>query len=218
MEYIEKTIHKTEDQNLIRNPQYHKIVEAINSLVRNQDRSSFIGNCVATCDIVQTILSQFGISSKIVECQVCVITNVDGAKGYMFVGYDNYSYPGQIDTHTVVVTEDENPILIDISLGNLLPPEYQFIIERIKVPESNSTGKEIISQINLKNVEITYFTKKNLKLSNIHQKNLVQRIVKEQKLDSTINFVKTMLYCSLTLSVINFILNMALIVLKLNMG
>lgn len=208
----------TEDKLLLKNPQYHKIRDMLTSLLRNQDKSAFAGNCVATCDIIQALLSQIGISSKIVECQVCVVKNIDGNRNYMFVGYDNYSYPGQIDTHTIVITEDDNPILIDITLGNHLPTEHQFIIERVGANKSNNEGKEVIAEYSFKNAEITYFVKKNLRLSNIHQKNLVQRIVKEQKFEGTISFIKKMLYCSLTLSVINFILNMALIIIKLTKG
>ena len=205
----------TEDKLLLKNPQYHKIRDMLASLIRNQDKSAFAGNCVATCDIVQALLSQIGISSKIIECQVCVVKNIDGNRNYMFVGYDNYSYPGQIDTHTIVITEDDNPILIDMTLGNHLPPDHQFIIERVGDSKQNTDGKEIIAEYQYRNAEVTYFVKKNLRLANIHQKNLVQRIVSEQKIDESLKLLKKFVICALALGLINFTLNVVLIILRL---
>lgn len=205
----------TDDSLLLKNPQYHKIRDMLASLIRNQDASAFAGNCVATCDIVQALLSQIGISSKIIECQVCVVKNIDGNRNYMFVGYDNYSYPGQIDTHTIVITEDDNPILIDLTLGNHLPAEHQFIIERVGDPKQSTNGKEVIAEYQYRNAEVTYFVKKNLRLANIHQKNLVQRIVSEQKIDDSLKLLKKFVICALALGAINFTLNVALIILRL---
>ena len=205
----------TNDKLLLKNPQYHKIRDMLTSLLRNQETSAFAGNCVATCDIVQALLSQIGISSKIIECQVCVIKNIDGNRNYMFVGYDNYSYPGQIDTHTIVVTEDNNPILIDMTLGHHLPQDHQYIIERISDSKKNTDGKEIIAEYTFKNAEITYFAKKNLRLANIHQKNLVQRLVDEQKFKATMAFMQKMMYVTLGIALVNFLLNLIMIVLRL---
>ena len=205
----------TEDKLLLKNPQYHKIRDMLASLIRNQDKSAFAGNCVATCDIVQALLSQIGISSKIVECQVCVVKNIDGNRNYMFVGYDNYSYPGPIDTHTVIVTEDDNPILIDMTLGNHLPPDHQFIIERVGDPKQNTDGKEIIAEYQYRNAEVTYFVKKNLRLSNIHQRNLVQRIIAEQQIEKNLKLLKAFITCALILGLVNFTLNVTMILLSI---
>jgi hypothetical protein len=133
----------------------------------------------------------------------------------MFVGYDNYSYPGQIDTHTIVVTEDDNPILIDMTLGHHLPQDHQYIIERISDSKKNTDGKEIIAEYTFKNAEITYFAKKNLRLANIHQKNLVQRLVDEQKFKATMSFMQKMMYVTLGIALVNFLLNVVMIVLRL---
>ena len=210
-------VFRSSNEALLKDPQYHKIIDLVNNLVTNEMlMSSFRDNCIGSCDIIQSLLSQVGIPSKIVECQASVSgTNDQGDKFFYFVGYDNYNYPGQIDTHTVVVTESENPILIDLSLGKNLPKDQQFIVERVSGTKVDENGKEIISAIKLQHIEVTYYAKKNLRLANIHQKNVVQRIMKEQEFDRTIQFVKVMLYCSLSLSVVNFILNMTLIVIKI---
>jgi hypothetical protein len=205
-----------DNTSLIRDPQYHKIVDLINNLVSSDAiMSSFAGNCIGTCDIVQSLLSQVGIPSKIVECQVNIAGYNDGGERiFYFVGYDNYNYPGQIDTHTVIVTESENPILIDLSLGKNLPRDAQLIIERVGADKFDESGKEIIGKFKVKNIDVIYYAKKNLRLANIHQKNIVQRIVREQEFERTIQFVKVMLYFTLSLGCINFILNMTLIAIK----
>jgi hypothetical protein len=208
----------TNDPGLLKTPQYHKIKECIESLSRSGDSKSFAGNCVATCDIFQTLLSQLGIPCKIMECQVCITREVDGTKNYMFVGYDNYSYPGQIDTHTVIVTEGDSPILIDLSLGHLLTNDKIYIIEKVNPAKNkfNITGeKQILAEYDYGFCSVTYYEKRNLRLPAIHQKNLVQRIVSEQKIDENLSLLKKFVICALALGLINFTLNVTLIILRL---
>ncbi len=215
-------VEYTNDPGLLRTPQYHKIKECIDSLSRTGDSRSFAGNCVATCDIFQTLLSQLGIPCKIMECQVCITQEVDGNKNYMFVGYDNYSYPGQIDTHTIVVTEGENPIIIDLSLGHLLPSDKQYIIERVNTSKKSlssehkeNAGKDVFAEFDFGSCGLTYYEKKNLRLPSIHQKNLIQRIVNEQNVEKSLDALKLFIIGALTLGIINFSLNIILIVLRL---
>lgn len=207
---------RTNNQDLLKDPQYHKIINLIDHIIQDDIiASSFSGNCVGSCDIIQTMLSQVGIKSKIVECQATVNgLNANGEKFFSFIGYDNYNYPGQIDTHCVLITENDFPILIDLSLGNVLPREQQFIVERVSGMKIDDNGREILSLVKLNNIEITYYVKKRLRLVNIHQKNIIQRILKEQEFETTIKFVKAILYCTLGLGLTNFFLNMILITIK----
>lgn len=201
----------TTDKTLLKNPHYHKIKECIDSLALSHGARSFSGNCVATCDIMQALLSQHGISSKIMECQACIIVETSSGKSYKFVGYDNYSYPGQIDTHTVVITEGESPIIIDLSLGHLLPPDNPFVVERVKPSKSG----ESFSEYDFKTHSINYYEKKNLRLPNLHQKNLVQRIVSDQNIQKELSTLKIFILSAISLGVVNFALNIILIVLRL---
>jgi hypothetical protein len=214
----------TNDPGLLRTPQYHKIKECIDSLSRTGDSRSFAGNCVATCDIFQTLLSQLGIPCKIIECQVCISQEVDGNKNYMFVGYDNYSYPGQIDTHTIVVTEGDTPIIIDLSLGHLLPADKQYVIEKIYNKSKNANesihlpenaDKNVLAEFDFGNCSLTYYEKKNLRLPSLHQKNLIQRIVNEQNVEKSLEALKLFIIAALGLALINFTMNITLIVLRL---
>lgn len=200
----------TNDKDLAKSENYKKIKEVLGALVKSEGLHTFFGNCVASADIIQTMLARAGISSKILECQVSIIKNEQGAKNFLFVGYDNYSYPGQIDTHTVVVTEEEHPIIIDLSLGHALPSHRQIIIDR-----ANGIEPGVIAEFKIDNVTVTYTEKKNLRLAQIHQKNLLQRMINEQNTEKRLAVLKMLIITAITLGLINFTLNITMIILRL---
>ena len=201
----------TTDHLLLKTPQYHKIKDMLLRLERADNMAAFSGNCIAAADVVQHLLTRIGIESEIVECQAALIRDDGNSKDYVFVGYDNASYKGQIDTHVVVVTkDDQQPILIDISLGHLLPKNRPYIIERVNSSES---GK--IAEYNIENINITYFEKKSVKLPSIHQKTLLQRMVDNQNSEKSLKLLRILVACAVTLGLVNFMLNVILIVLRL---
>lgn len=201
-------------ENLIKTVQYQALKKIVETFIQTSNPAAFSGNCVATSDILQTLLFRHGIKSRIIECQASVFKiESAGRVNYMFIGYDNYSYPGQIDTHTVVVTEDEHPILIDLSLGYVLPAHKKYLMALANL--SIDPKEKIICEVQFDDYEIVYYEKTSLRLPNIHQKNLMQRILNEQRIENYLDFIKKMLYLSLTLSIINFFLNAILIIIKL---
>jgi len=200
----------TKDKDLINSKNYTIIRDVLASLIKSEGAQSFYGNCVASADIIQTMLARAGVPSKIMECQVAIVKNTEEGRNFLFVGYDNYSYPGQIDTHTVVVTEEEHPILIDLSLGHALPQHRPVIVERV-----NGIEPTVIADLNIENARITYSEKKNLRLAQIHQKNLLQRMIAEQNTEKTLSVLRMLIIGAITLGGVNFIMNMTLIVLRL---
>lgn len=200
----------TQDKDLIKSKNYTVVRDVLSNLIKSEGLQSFHGNCVASADIIQTMLARSGISSKILECQVSIVHSSNEGKNFLFVGYDNYSYPGQIDTHTVVVTEEEHPILIDLSLGHSLPQHRPVIVERV-----NGIEPGVIADYNIENIRITYTEKKNLRLAQIHQKNLLQRLVSEQNTEKTLKTLRVLIISAITLGIVNFSLNMVLIILRL---
>jgi len=200
----------TTDNILLKTPQYHKIKDIVQRLERGGTTASFAGNCISSTDIMQHLLSRVGIESEIVECQLAMIRDDGNTKDYVFVGYDNGSYPGQIDTHVVLVTKTEQPILIDLSLSHLLPKDKPFIIERV---QNTELGK--ISEFNLENINLTYFEKKSVKLPNLHQKTLLQRIIGDQNAEKSLKLLRVLVICAVSLGLINFTLNVILIILRL---
>jgi len=200
----------TMDSELLKSPIYHKIKDIVKKLSQVTTPEQFAGNCISTADIVQHLLSHAGIKCKIVECQVCLIRTDGQSQDFLFIGYDGRSYAGQIDTHTVVITEDEEPLLIDLSLGHVMPKDKPFIIEKL-----NGAKPGTISEFNIGNINITYTEKKSVRLPAVHQKTLLQRIVNEQEMTKSISNLKLFVICAVSLGLVNFTLNVILIVLRL---
>lgn len=200
----------TMDSELLKSPRYHKIKDIVKKLSQVTSPEQFAGNCISTADIVQHLVSHAGIKCKIVECQVCMIRNDGETQDFLFIGFDGRSYPGQIDTHTVVITEDEEPLLIDLSLGHVMPKDKPFIVEKL-----NGSKLGVIAEFNIGNINITYTEKKSIRLPAVHQKTLLQRIVNEQQMSKNLDRLKIFVICAVTLGLINFTLNVVLIVLRL---
>jgi hypothetical protein len=190
---------------------YTKIKETLDRLASAGLVQRMQGNCVSSCDLVQNLLSQVGIKSKIVEVQLSITrtnpAHPDAMPEHFFIGYDNLSFNGQIDTHTVIITDTEHPYLIDMSIGYLIDNGY--ILE--KLDPNTST----LADFTVGRCQLTYQYKKNIKLPQLHQKTLVERIVDEQTTKDTIRIVKWVVIGSLTLSIVNFCLNSFLIILKI---
>lgn len=200
----------TTDSAVEKTQTYKKIKESIELLFKSSGHQFFYGNCVSSCDILQNVLSQIGIKSKIVECQAIAIRQNSNEKNFFFVGYDGNASLGQIDTHTIVIVEDEIPLLIDISIGHIFLPENKIVLERL-----NSNKPGVIAEYQFGEYTLTYKEKLNIKLPAIHQKNLLQRIISDQNLEKTVKTLKMFIICAVSLGLINFILNVTLIILRL---
>ncbi len=203
-------VEMTTDKVVEKTQTYKIIKENIELLFKSSGHQFFYGNCVSSCDILQNILSQVGIKSKIVECQAIAIRQNSNEKNFFFVGYDGNTSLGQIDTHTIVIVEGEIPLLIDISIGHIFLPANKIVIERL-----NSNKPGVIAEYQFGDYTVTYKEKLNIKLPAIHQKNWLQRIISDQNLEKTVKTLKMFIICAVSLGLINFILNVTLIILRL---
>lgn len=203
-------VEMTTDKVVEKTQTYKIIKENIELLFKSSGHQFFYGNCVSSCDILQNILSQVGIKSKIVECQAIAVRQNSNEKNFFFVGYDGNTSLGQIDTHTIVIVEGEIPLLIDISIGHIFLPENKIVIERL-----NSNKPGVIAEYEFGEYILTYKEKLNIKLPAIHQKNLLQRIISDQNLEKTVKTLKMFIICAVSLGLINFVLNVTLIILRL---
>jgi hypothetical protein len=79
----------------------------------------------------------------------------------------------------------------------------------------NGIEPTVIADLNIENARITYSEKKNLRLAQIHQKNLLQRMIAEQNTEKTLSVLRMLIIGAITLGGVNFIMNMTLIVLRL---
>ena len=196
--------------DIFKSPEVVKITEIVDKLFSSGMAVNFAHNCIAASDILQASLYSMGIKSKIVEVQLNVFRqDANGENDYLYIGYDSVSFPDQIDTHVVVVTDTTVPMLIDLSLGHILPKDKNIVIIPAATDEENVIGK-----IQVSNLSLTYFIKRNVKLPNLHQKNMVQRMLEDQKTNQKVEWIQKIVNILLLFSLINFTLNSILIVLK----
>jgi len=189
-----------------------KEFQVIKKHLENYDAQSLLrmaGNCIAACDIITILLHQNNIESVTVECQA-VVRFFDGKKeNYNFIGYDGVSSPNNVDTHVVVLTKTDPPILIDISLTHLLPFDHPFIVE---IADGEN---DLLGEYKIGNYTVTYQNKKSIKLPTLHQKTILEKIKNDLTIKNKIHFLTYFLIIVLALSISNLILNFTLLYLKL---
>jgi hypothetical protein len=195
---------------IFNSPESMKILEVIDNLYKSGMAINFAHNCIAASDILQASLHSIGIKSKIIEVQLNVFRD-DGTdnKDYLYIGYDGVTFPGEIDTHVVVITETKEPLLIDLSLGHILPSDRNRIITKC-----NPKNKYIAS-LDVGNLKLSYFVKTSVKMPHLHQKNLVERMIEDNKTRNVVDQLRVFIYFLMGLSIINFTLNSILLVLKI---
>lgn len=196
--------------DVVKETDYYKTIKSVvDGFVRSPLFKTFAGNCIAASDMVQAALALKGIQARILEVQLSMLRNKENSNDYMFIGFDNVSSTGQVDTHMVVVTDTEIPLLIDLSLGKYLPAELPFILRPV-FPDG-----EMIAEFDHLNIKINYSYKKNIRYPQLHQKYLIQRMQDEKEVRSTITLIKYIVAGALTLAMINFTMNAVLIILKI---
>lgn len=190
-------------------PEYFKIVGVIESLLQAGTLQKLQGNCVVAAELICSLLDGLGIKSRIVECQLTITKNSDPIELY-FIGFDNIGFKGELDTHLVVVTQTDIPILVDASIGHFLPTDRPVVIEKC----SDHATKNI-ALIEFDSYILNYQYKNSIKLPSLHQKNILQRIQYETNIERTLKFLKLFVIGVAAFSIINFILNWTLIILKM---
>jgi hypothetical protein len=97
------------------------------------------------------MLTQQGIENQIIECQVSICWTENGIPNFQFVGFDNQAFPGQVDTHTIIITKTEVPLLIDLSISHHLPSNHPFVIEKL-----NSNVEKTLAEFKFENYVLTH--------------------------------------------------------------
>lgn len=174
------------------------------------------GKCIAASDIIQNILGFYGVKSRTMECETVIVKdNPDNTKDFCFVGLNDFDVEtGKIDTHVVVVTETNPPVLIDASLGHMLPESDQIVVRELM-----SKDPEVLGQFQLsEGTTLIYNKKKNIKFPALHQRNLVERMRLDQVIDKKISFLQKVVIAIICFSFINFTLNMITLYMKVMFG
>lgn len=187
------------------------INDVIGQLAQDGILEGLHGNCVLASDVIQNMLETHGIHSRMVEVTATVTTpDANGSHTLSLVGYNMTTHGNDVATHVVVVTESETPLLIDASIGHLLRNPRQVIIADV-----NASGSEILCRTHAGSIELVYRVKRQIKLPNIHQKDLVSRLRSDNELRQRVRFLTTVIWVLIAFGCVNFSLNVTQILLKL---
>lgn len=187
----------TSNDELKKTEDYKKVSDVIFRLMETGVTHAARGYCVSMSDIVYTMLTQLNIPCKIVECGLTI--DIKSTNQLYVVGYDNLKdKPDGADTHVVVVTQTEIPMIIDVSISHLLPNRLQGVIDSCCV---DSNG--VIANINNGDVYLTYKEKKKFTLPMMHQLSIVDRIKTDVSIFNNIKFIKSLVVVALCISTIN---------------
>jgi hypothetical protein len=196
-------MHKfyTVDEKLKKHPNFKNIEQTLDRLCQSDVVDRLAGNCISACDILQNMLSFYDIDSKIIECQAMAIKSNEQIKDFRFIGFSNIDKrEGVVDSHVIIVTQTEPPILIDASIGYLLPQDNQILVKVL-----DNVDPEKIATYQIDDVTLTYHHKKHIKLPNLHQKNILERIQTDNKIFKNLGMLKILVIVALIVSGLNAI-------------
>jgi hypothetical protein len=200
-------------------PEYQQILGIIEKMDVAGLLDRLSGQCIAACDLVQHFLYQVGIESKIVEVQLSVSnpsSETPNVPDFMFIGFDGMNYPGQIDTHVVVITKTEIPFLIDLSIAYTLPQGHRFVFRPVETVIKNDL--RILAEFDIKGSKYSYQEKKSSKYPTLHQKTILEKLIEDQKMSKNFKIISYIAILSLIITLINMGLNSGLLYLKFMLG
>lgn len=196
-----------------------KEYEALRKVVQDLDRADILerlnGNCVSAADLIQNALDTMGVKSRILECSLIVTHNINsasnGQKQSHFVGFNFFTSqdPNSVDTHAVTLVEAEIPFIVDASVGYLINNPKLVVV----APLSNR-DPDVIADQHTEEHTLTYRVKKNIRLTNIHQKTLLERTLSDQKTRKDVTTLGWLVRILIGVGVFNMIANTWLVILK----
>jgi len=205
----------TTDLELSKTEYYNQIVRCFQKLDEYHTLSRFSGYCLAASDIVSKMLTSYNIDCKIIECELMI--TYKESNGYTFVGFDDMLTDreiasGSIDTHAIVITNTEIPMLIDASIAQYLPSDHSYIVERT---HRTTTDPTLIAEYEIGDCTLRYFIKKNVKWSGLHNANILSSLNFEKATKTKISFLQKLLISAIGIGVINLLFNFFIITHKL---
>lgn len=195
----------------LKDPTYQIITRVLQELWNRGLLQRFDGECIAAADILQHSLAQAGINSRLVEVQLSIVSE-DSRSGMVwhFVGFNNNFVTQGVDTHMIVITETEQPWLLDLSIANTLGGDSPWVIE----PLIDSSELHI-AKYQIERCQLIYHPKQNIKLMGLHQKTLLERISSDQRMNKWLQRLIIISAIGLALGIINAVFNVSLITLRL---
>lgn len=193
--------------------QLTKIEHVVQRLDSDGILDKLTGNCVLAADIFQSLLNSQGVETRIVECEL-MITRTDpetGLKNINLIGYNLTPENSQVATHVILITQNTQPLLIDPSISQHLGLQKHVVIANL----TKASDPDIICRTNLGSTELVYKIKKNIKLPNFHQRDLIARLEAEVETNRRVDQTRRWVYWAVGITAVNFFLNMTIISLNL---
>lgn len=188
----------TTNEQLKSDPTYRKVADLIFRLVQAGVTQAGKGYCISMSDVVYTLLKQNNIPCRIVECSLTVTNKV--ANQIWVMGYDGLKEAdNKADSHVVVVTETDIPMIIDISIAHLLPNNVQGVIDVLL----DTSDDGIFVNIDHPMVALTYKYQNKFTVPMLHQQSIVDRIRTDVKMLNSIKTLKVMIVIALSVSLLN---------------
>lgn len=191
----------SDDDELVASKDYQRVLKVVKKLWDTGVILRGGGYCYSMSDMAKTLLGQAGIKSSLVECKVTIMGNdpptltMIGHDGSMPIR-DNPN-PDEMDTHVVVVTDTEIPMVIDLSIGHI-QADIPYVIERATSPEP-----DIISKIDFKTSVWIYQRKESISVPSIHQQNILEKLRTDKQIKKDLAWMKVLIVVALIISGLN---------------
>jgi hypothetical protein len=196
-----KSLIATSSEDLKKTEDYQTVTRLISRLIESGVVFMGQGYCISMSDILYTLLMQHDIKCRMVECQLAITHKKDDA--IWLIGFDNQKsgeLKNEVDTHVVIVTDTEIPMLIDLSISHKLPEDMNAIIDAVELKDNR-----VIATINHPGVSLIYQERERFKLPLLHQTSIVDRIKTDKKIFKDIKFLMFLVVFSVSVSSINLI-------------
>ena len=188
----------THDQELKLDPVYHQIMEIMDLLSKTGALERSYGYCLSMCDMIQTLLLQKGIKSRMVEAKLTV-TSVD-PPFMQQLGAEGVNHDDVMDTHIILITETATPILIDASIGKITRGFQPYIVERV-----NGRDLDVLGDYQIDHVRWFYLSKGTNRVPKLHQTSILDRVATDLKVKRDISLLKVLIILAIVISSLNAI-------------
>jgi len=191
----------TNSDLLLQNADYKKVKDVIERLIVSGISRMGEGYCISVSDIAFNMLNQAGIKCHLMEVQLSAVDHIDN-KTYM-VGFQTSYQQGShlnVDTHVVVVTDTEIPMIVDLSIAHRLPQGFQCIIDK-----AINEGDKVVCKVELLGWTYIYQEKKTgIGVPMLHQISILERINTDRQIFDSIKSLKALNYVGIVLSIFAF--------------
>ncbi|WJZ48036.1 hypothetical protein [Synechococcus phage DSL-LC03] len=180
---------------------YRKIKHLIETVEITGTLYRSSGHCIGISDMIKKLLEDYGIKSKLIECNLSIIQ----PDSISLIGYQDgidLNPKSEVATHVVCVTETPVPLLIDLSISDIsktinyiVHPLHEKFIEH---------DKNIVT-IKFDNNTWSYNQRQQNILIDLHEKSIIDRINKDIQVDLKLDKLTKIIICTTVLVSLNLL-------------